>query len=117
LGAAFILRLLERTGEPIAGAFLVAGFLGALGLPDFDRINGDFVLEPVNWSRVKRSSKSFFVYGSDNDPYVPLHIVECITNELGVTAVVMERAGHLNADSGFTSLPAILPNLEDLLRR
>ena len=28
LGVAFILRLLERTADPIAGAFLVAGFLG-----------------------------------------------------------------------------------------
>jgi len=46
LGVAFILRLLERTGEPIAGAFLVAGFLGARGLllrslnPHQDRLSG-----------------------------------------------------------------------------
>src|SRR6185369_16951487 len=78
LGVAFILRLLERTERPVAGVLLVAGFLGALGLPKFDEINADFVLQPMNWSRVRGGAKSFFVYGSDNDPYVPLEKVEHI---------------------------------------
>ncbi len=36
LGAAFALRLIERAVEPVAGVFLAAGFVGALGLPDYD---------------------------------------------------------------------------------
>jgi predicted alpha/beta hydrolase family esterase len=112
----FILRLLERTVEPIVGAFLVAGFLGPLDLPDFDRINAEFVLPPVDWPRVKRGAKSFFVYGSDDDPYVPLNGVEDIANALGVQLVLMEQAGHLNADSGFSSFPALLIDLAALLQ-
>jgi predicted alpha/beta hydrolase family esterase len=60
LGVAFILRLLERTADPIAGAFLVAGFLGPLGLPDFDRINAEFVLPAVDWPRVTRGFYGHF---------------------------------------------------------
>jgi predicted alpha/beta hydrolase family esterase len=117
LGVAFILRLLERAVAPIAGAFLVAGFLGPLDLPDFDGINAEFVLPPVDWSRVKRGAKSFFVYGSDNDPYVPLTEVEGIATALGVRMVLIENAGHLNADSGFSSFPVLLVDLGTLLRR
>ncbi len=116
LGVAFILRLLERTAEPIMGAFLVAGFLGPLDLPDFDRINAEFVLPPVNWPRVRRGAKSFFVYGSDDDPYVPLNRVEDIATALGVRMALMERAGHLNGDSGFSSFPALLVDLGALLQ-
>ncbi len=36
LGAAFALRLVERATEPYDGLFLAAGFIGALGLPDYD---------------------------------------------------------------------------------
>jgi hypothetical protein len=52
----------------IAAAFLVAAFFGAVGLPAFDSVNITFVSGPVNWSKIKHSAKSFFVYGSDNDP-------------------------------------------------
>jgi hypothetical protein len=45
-----------------------------LDLPDFDRKNAEFVLPPVDWPRVKRGAKSFFVYCSDDDPYVPLNL-------------------------------------------
>jgi len=39
LGSAFALRLVERAAEPVDGLFLAAGFVGALGFPDYDTLN------------------------------------------------------------------------------
>ncbi len=49
LGSAFALRLVERAAQPFAGLFLAAGFVGALGLPDYDPINRSFFVEPLAW--------------------------------------------------------------------
>ena len=117
LGAAFILRLLERTADTIAGAFLVAGFPRQLGFPDFDRINAEFVLPAVDWPRAKRGAQSFFVYGSDDDPYVPLDRVEDIATALGARMALINHGGHLNAESGFPTFPGLLADLTALLLR
>jgi hypothetical protein len=84
---------------------------------EFDEINADFVMQPMNWSRVRGGARSFLVYGSDNDPYVPLERVEHIARKLGVPPLVIQHGGHLNAESGFTSLSPLLIGLEQLLMR
>jgi predicted alpha/beta hydrolase family esterase len=111
LGVAFVLRLLERAVEPIAAAYLVAGFLGSLGLPDFDGINKEFAVPAVDWLQVTRAARSFFVYGSDDDPYVPLSRVEAIAAALGVPVTLIKQGGHLNKESGFSTFPGLLADL------
>jgi predicted alpha/beta hydrolase family esterase len=115
LGAAFALRLLEQAKATIAGTFLVSGFLGDLGLPDFDRVNADFVRKEVDWKRAKAHSASFHVYSGDNDPYVPLDRGKQLAKHLGVNLVIMKNAGHINADSGFQSFPTLFHDLSIIL--
>ena len=47
LGAALALRVVERAVAPFDGLFLAAGFVGALGLPDYDTINRSFFTKLV----------------------------------------------------------------------
>ncbi|MFH1849652.1 MAG: alpha/beta hydrolase [archaeon] len=69
VGCAFILALLERFRA--RAAFLAAPFTGRLGIP-YDRINRSFVEREFNWEAIMQNCRSFFLYSSDNDPYVPL---------------------------------------------
>ncbi len=112
LGAAFILRVLERTAQTITGAFLVSGFLGELGLPEFDKVNSDFVLAPVNWPRVVKNGGKIMVYNSDNDPYVPLDKGRKIAHELGVDLTIVKGGGHINAAAGYAQFPKLLDDLQ-----
>jgi hypothetical protein len=114
LGAAFILRILERTRQPISGSFLVSGFLGELGLPEFDAVNADFVMAPVDWSRVRENCGKVHVYNGDNDPYVPLAKGEEIAVQLGVGVTVIKNGGHINATSGYTTFPQLLADLSKM---
>jgi predicted alpha/beta hydrolase family esterase len=73
LGAAFALRLVERSTRPLAGLFLAAGFIGPLGLPDYDTINRSFFAAPFDWPTIReRMGQTCRCWAADNDPYVPL---------------------------------------------
>ena len=112
LGVAFILRVLERTRQPIAGCFLVSGFLGELGLPEFDKVNADFVTAPVDWKRVRENCGEAHVYNGDNDPYVPLERGKEIAKHLGVGVTVIKNGGHINANAGYSTFPQLLEDLK-----
>ena len=71
-----MLNILEKLDKPIKAAFFVAGFIGLLGKPDFDNINKSFVDKSFDWQKIKQNCLKFFVFQSDNDPYVPLEKAE-----------------------------------------
>src|SRR5262245_13184533 len=54
LGAAFALRLVERSEHAICGLFLAAAFVGVLGLPDYDGINASFFAAPFDWASIRK---------------------------------------------------------------
>ena len=53
-------------------------------------------------------------HGAD-DPYVPLAMAQELANKLGVKLNVIEKGGHLNAESGYTKFPAVLKAIYSIL--
>jgi predicted alpha/beta hydrolase family esterase len=108
LGAAFALRLIERAGDPVAGVFLAAGFVGALGLPDYDPINQSFFDAPFDWPSIReRKGRVFGCWAGDNDPYVPLSRSRDVANSLEAPLEIVPGGGHLNGETGFNTFPQI----------
>lgn len=107
VGATFLLSVLERIQQPIRAAFLVAGFLGPLGL-ELDRLNRTFAQKPFDWSAIKTHCPRLYVLGSDNDPYVPLAKTEELAAHLGVHPIWIDGAGHFNSAAGYTEFPRLL---------
>lgn len=114
LGPALILRKLEQLEKPIRATFLVSVFVGALGLADFDPINLPFFDPPYNWEKIKKNSGKFFVYNSDNDPYVPLEQGKQVAEKLGVKLNVIQGGGHINASAGYTKFERLLSDIKSL---
>jgi predicted alpha/beta hydrolase family esterase len=108
LGAAFALRLVERAREPFAGLFLAAGFIGALGLPDYDPINQSFFATPFDWPTIRaQKGHSARCWAADDDPYVPLARSQEIASHLDAPLDIVRGGGHLNGETGFTTFPAM----------
>ena len=108
LGAAFALRLVERAAGPIAGLFLAAGFIGALGLPEYDSINASFFITPFDWTGIRaRRGHACRCWAGDDDPYVPLIRSREMADRLGVKLDVVPGGGHLNAETGFNTFPQL----------
>ena len=119
LGAAFALRLVERAVEPVGGLLLAAGFIGALGLPDYDAINGSFFAEPFDWAGIRaRKGRLCRCWAGGNDPYVPLARSQAVADRLNAPLEVVPDGGHLNGETGFVAFPrlrdVILANRADI---
>ncbi len=108
LGATMALRLVERATKPFSGLFLAAGFIGALGLPDYDAINASFFAEPFDWKSInERKGSACRCWAGDDDPYVPLPRSQQLANHLGASLEVVPGGGHLNGETGFTAFPQV----------
>lgn len=103
LGPAFILSVLEELNAPVKACFFVSGFIRLLGSLEFDCLNKSFIMKPMNWKKITSNSKAFYVINADNDPYVPLEKGEELAKFLQVPLTVMEKAGHMNTESGHTT--------------
>lgn len=116
LGVAFALRLAARAGtaDPYRGAFLAAGFWGALGLPDYDPINAPF-FAPLDWNAARAGCGASTCYASDDDPYVPLRFSHEIAERLGAPLRIIPGGKHLNAENGMTTFPGLAADLDALL--
>lgn len=114
LAVPFILRILEATTAPIKAAFLVSGFIRLLGIDEFDQVNKTFVEGEFNWEKIKSNASRFFVYHSDNDPYVPLEFGKEIADQVGAEFIVIHNGGHINASSGFTEFHDVLRDIEQV---
>jgi len=108
LGPAFILSLLEKIEKPIKSAFFVANFIDLLDNPEFDTINKTFVDKKFNWEKIKENCKTFYIFHSDNDPYVPLEKGKKLGEKLESEVLVIEGAGHFNKAAGYTEFPLLL---------
>ena len=108
LGAAFALRLVERAAEPFKCLLLASGFVGALGLPDYDTINGSFFSTPFDWTGIrKRMGRVCRCWAGDDDPYVPLPRSQDVADHLQALLEVIPKGGHLNSDTGFDAFPQL----------
>jgi hypothetical protein len=115
LGPALVLRKLEKLDKPIRAVFLVAGFLGALGLPDFDGINASFFAKRFEWARIRRNAGRVFLYGSDNDPYVPIREEKEFARKLRTRLVMVKGAGHFNKKAGYVKFPRLLKDIKRII--
>ena len=108
LGAAFALRLIERDVQPVAGLFLAAGFVGALGLPEYDTINRSFFAAPFDWPAIRgRTGRAVRCWAGDDDPYVPVSRSQDMASSLGAPLDIIPGGGHLNGETGFTTFPQL----------
>lgn len=114
LGGLFLLRVLERLPRPAVAAFFVAAPVGIkpiLYYESDEKFSG-FIFD---WDEIKKKARHFFVYHSDNDPYVSLANGEELAKHLGVKLSFIPNAGHINAESGWTRFPKLLEDISKML--
>lgn len=112
LGPAFLLNVLSGLNKPIKASFFVAGFINLLDNATFDTINKTFVDRSFDWRTIKQNCTKFYLYHSDDDPYVPASEAEKLSEKLGVTSLLVKGAGHFNKKAGFDKFDLLLDNIK-----
>ena len=115
VGAGFLLSLLEESSVSIAATFLVCGFLGELGLPDYDLLNKSFVCREFDWQKIRQNYGYCCLINSDNDPYIPITKGQELAEKLMVPLTILPGAKHINKEAGFTSFPFLLDAMTQCL--
>ncbi len=114
MGVPFILNIMNLWDVKIKAAFLVAGFAEkheAKGEPNMD----DFSTRNFNWERIKNNCRKFYVFHSDNDPYVPLEKAQRLAKNLDVDVTLIKGAGHFSAQSGFKTFEVLLQKIDEVI--
>lgn len=112
IGPAFILRLLERIDSPIKAAFLVSAWIGNTGSEKFDPINKTFTTGDFNWEKIKQNCKTFYMFNSNNDPYVPFERTKELANKLDIKITIVKDGKHINETAGFVEFPQLLESIK-----
>ena len=115
LGVITILRYLESLSgdKKIGGVVLVAGFPEPIGYKELN----SFFLKPLDYGKVKGFINKVVAIYSDNDPEVPLKNGEILRDKLGAKLIAVPKAGHLNAEDGFTELPIALESVLEVAEK
>src|SRR4030042_2414130 len=118
LGPAFILSVLENleNPKPVKACFFVAGFIGLLNNSEFDGLNRAFSVREFNWSKIKENCQRFYLYHSDNDPYVPLEKAKELSKKLNCELKIIKGAGHFNKTAGYTEFELLLEDIKKELK-
>lgn len=109
LGVPFVLNVLEK--YPAHAAFLVAGFVGKAG-NKFDEGMKTFAQREFDWKRIRKNCGKFYVFHSDNDPYIKLEKGEEVAKKLGTGIILVKGAGHFNAKAGYMEFPLLLEKIK-----
>ena len=102
--------------KPVKACFFVAGFIGLLNNPEFDELNETFSVKEFNWSKIRENCERFYLYNSDNDPYVPLEKGKELAGKLNGKLKIIKKAGHINKEFGYTKFDLLLEEIKKELK-
>jgi uncharacterized protein len=114
LGGSFLLRVLEQSKIKIKAAFTISAPIGVLPIRNYET-DELFIKNPFNWEKIKSNCKNFFVFHSDNDPYVCLGNGKEIANRLGIELTMIPNSGHFNTPAGYSKFPQLLEKIKSIL--
>ncbi len=117
LGPAFILSVLEGLKRPVRAAFMISGFIGKLGISEFDGLNTTITEKEFDWKAIRKNCGKFRFFASANDPYVPVEKVRQMARFVKRRPRVMKDAGHFNKECRFTEFEALLKEIKRLLAK
>ena len=116
LGGAFLLRVLEKYNAKIKAAFIVAAPIGISPIKNYesDRLFlGKFAFD---WEKIKNHCNKFFVFHSDNDPYVSLGNGQELSKKLNTKLIFIPNAGHFNTSAGYMTFDALFEKIKKQIK-
>lgn len=105
LGVPAALQYIQDQNKKIKGLISVSGFHRDYG----SEINTEFMKETnIDLENVRNLITNKSVIFGDNDPYVAQEVLHELSTGLEVEPIILKNAGHVNTDTGYTTLPLIL---------
>jgi len=72
-----------------------------------------FAQREFNWDKIKGNCKKFYIFHSDNDPYIKLEKAEGMAKNLDIDVILVKNAGHFNKSAGYTKFELLLEKIKE----
>ena len=115
LGGTFLLKVLEKSDIKIKASFLIAAPIGVLPIKNYEADKLFIEKFGFNWNKIRSNCKKFFVFHSDNDPYVSLGNGKELSKQLDTNLIFIPNAGHFNTSAGYTQFDGLLEKIKKVL--
>lgn len=103
----FISKFLVENNVKVKKLIFVCGFNNYLGInEEYDAVNESMYFD--NLINVKESANDIICFYSDNDPYVSYEKEKEFADPISTEQIVLNGAGHINAESGFDTFEEIV---------
>jgi len=112
LGGTFLLNVLQKYDIKTKACFFVAAPIGVLPIKNI-LTDKPFLKTQFDWAKIRSNSQKFFVFHSDNDPYVCLENGKELASNLQTDLTFVPNSGHFNTASGYTKFELLL----DLIKK
>lgn len=116
IGCQAILRYLEKIDKGVGGVIFVSGWFNLENLEDegVKQIAKPWTDTFIDLEKVKMVLPKSTLIISNNDPYDFFDYNKKKFSELGSKIIVLQNAGHITEDDGFTKLPEALEAILEL---
>ena len=111
MGAVFALSLAEKAKKAFRAIYIVSPFMRTLGIEPYDTLNATFIGKSFDWPKIIQNAGKVFCFAGKDDPYVLLAYAKEVADFAGATLTVVEKGGHLNAESGYREFPLLLDKI------
>ncbi|NUJ97522.1 serine hydrolase family protein [Candidatus Gracilibacteria bacterium] len=111
LGVPFLLSFLETLEIKIKASFFISGFVDLLG-NEFDSGISTFVSKKFDFEQIRKNGGNFYIFHSDNDPYVKIEQAQKLSNFLKNELILIKNAGHFNKDSGYLQFDLLFDKIK-----
>ncbi len=106
----FISKFLIKNKIKVKKLIFVCGFNNFLGInEDYDAVNKSMYIN--NLQDIKNFADEIVCFYSNNDPYVPFIKEKEFADTVATKQIILDGAGHINAESGYTKFKDILKYL------
>jgi len=103
----FISKFLAENNVKVKKLIFVCGFNNYLGInEEYDAVNESMYFD--NLINVKERANDIICFYSDNDPYVSYEKEKEFADTIATEQIVLNGAGHINAESGFDTFEEIV---------
>lgn len=122
IGCQTILRYLEKENKKIGGAIFVAGWFSltdeTYGDDGYTRkISEPWLKTPIDFAKIRKTTKNFVAFFSDNDPFVPLENIKIFETKFHSDIIIVKKKGHLSGEDGVTKCPVLLRELISMMKK
>lgn len=111
LGAASVLRYLERIDQQIKGVIFVAPYI--INEKKYKSISS-FFNKKFDWQKINKNCKKFFTIFSDNDSFVSLKQYTFMKDKTDVELIILHDKCHFSEENGNIKE---LPELYNLIKK